>query len=74
MLKVTFTKREFEKLLEVIYFTPLQERIMHYRVEEKTRTEMADEEHCSVITIDREIKKIAEKIKKAYDDNLIVFW
>ena len=73
MLKVAFTKRELEKLLEVIHFTPMQKRIILYRLDEESRVMMASEEHCSVSTIDREIKEIAKKIKKAYDDNLIVF-
>lgn len=73
MLKVAFTKRELEKLLEVIHFTPMQKRIILYRLDEESRVKMAAEEHCSVSTIDREIKEIAKKIKKAYDDNLIVF-
>ena len=73
MLKVAFTKRELEKLLEVIHFTPMQKRIITYRLNEESRVKMAEEEHCSVSTIDREIKDIAIKIKKAYDDNLIVF-
>jgi hypothetical protein len=73
MLKVAFTKRELEKLLEVIHFTPMQKRIIIYRLDEESRVKMAEKEHCSVSTIDREIKDIAIKIKKAYDDNLIVF-
>lgn len=73
MLKVTFTKRELEKLLEVIHFTPMQKRIINYRLDEETRVKMAELENVSVSTIDREIKDIAIKIKKAYDDNLIVF-
>lgn len=73
MLKVAFTKRELEKLMEVIHFTPMQKRIINYRLDEETRVKMAELENVSVSTIDREIKDIAIKIKKAYDDNLIVF-
>lgn len=73
MLKVAFTKRELEKLLEVVHFTPMQKRIIIYRLDEESRVKMADLEKVSVSTIDREIKEIAKKIKKAYDDNLIVF-
>ena len=35
-----------------------------YRLDEIERVKMADLEKVSVATIDREIKKIAEKIKK----------
>jgi hypothetical protein len=73
MLKISFTKKELEELLDVIHFTPLQRRIIEYRLDEETRVSMADKENCSVSTIDREIKDIAIKIQKAYDSNLIVF-
>ena len=73
MLRISFTKRELQELLDTIHFTPLQRRIIEYRLDEKTRVEMADKEKCSVSTIDREIKDIAIKIRKAYDSNLIVF-
>lgn len=73
MLKISFTKKELEELLDVIHFTPLQRRIIKYRLDEETRVSMADKEKCSVSTIDREIKDIAIKIRKAYDSNLIVF-
>ncbi len=73
MLRISFTKKELEELLDVIHFTPLQRRIIEYRLDEETRVSMADKENCSVSTIDREIKDIAIKIQKAYDSNLIVF-
>ena len=59
--------------MEVIHFTPLQKRIIMYRLDEESRVKMADLEKVSVSTIDREIKEIAVKIRKAYDNNLIVF-
>ncbi len=73
MLRISFTKKELQELLDTIHFTPLQRRIIEYRLDEKTRVEMADKEKVSVSTIDREIKDIAIKIRKAYDSNLIVF-
>lgn len=73
MLKISFTKKELQELLDVIHFTPLQRRIIEYRLDEETRVSMADKENVSVSTIDREIKDIAVKIRKAYDSNLIVF-
>jgi hypothetical protein len=73
MLRISFTKKELEELLDAVHFTPLQRRIIEYRLDEKTRVEMADKENCSVSTIDREIKDIAIKVRKAYDSNLIVF-
>ena len=74
MLKLAFTKYELETLLDVMPFTPMQRRIIRYRIDEESRVKMAELENVSVATIDREIKDIAIKIKKAYDSNLIVFW
>ena len=54
MLRISFVEEEFVELQKKVYFTPIQKRIMEYRLEEIV----------SVATIDREIKKIADKIKK----------
>ena len=74
MLKIAFTKKELEMLLDIVHFTPMQKRIIGYRMDEESRIKMADMENVSVATIDREIKEIAVKIKKAIDNDLIVFW
>ena len=73
MLKISFTKKEIEQLMEVIHFTPMQKRIIQYKLDEESRVKMAELENVSVSTIDREIKKIAVKMKTAYDNNMIVF-
>ena len=73
MLKLAFTNNELEKIMDVIHFTPMQKRIIKYRMDEESRVKMADLEKVSVATIDREIKDIAIKIQKAFDSNLIVF-
>jgi len=73
MLKIAFTKKELEELMNVVHFTPIQKRIIEYRMDEDSRVKMAEQENVSVATIDREIKDIAIKIQKAYDSNLIVF-
>lgn len=64
MLRISFVEEEFIELQKKIHFTPLQKRIMQYRLDEIERVKMADLEKVSVATIDREIKKITEKIKK----------
>lgn len=64
MLKISFVAEELMELQKKIHFTPLQKRIIQYRLDEIERVKMAELEHCSVQTIDREIKKIADKIKK----------
>jgi len=73
MLKLAFTKYELETLLDVMPFTPMQRRIIKYRIDKESRMKMAELENVSVATIDREIKDIAKKIQKAFDSNLIVF-
>ena len=73
MLKITFTRRELEVLMNEVHFTPIQKRIIQYKLDEESRVKMAELEHVSIATIDREIKKIAVKVKTAYDSNLIVF-
>lgn len=64
MLRISFGENEFIELQKKIHFTPLQKRIIQYRLDEVERVKMADLENVSLATIDREIKKIAEKIKK----------
>lgn len=64
MLKLNFTKKELEELKEKVFLSEIQERIIEYRLREYSRVKMADLEHCSVQTIDKEISKIAKKIFK----------
>ena len=73
MLKLAFTKYELEALLDVMHFTPMQRRIIRYRIDEESRLKMAELENVSVATIDREIKDIANKIQKAYDSFNFLF-
>ena len=64
MLKLNFSKTELQELKEKIFLSERQERIIEYRLRDISRTMMADLEKCDKSTIDREIKKIAEKIMK----------
>lgn len=64
MLKLNFTKLELEQFKEKVFLSERQERIIEYRLKEYSRYKMADLENCDISTIDREIKKIAEKIMK----------
>lgn len=59
--------------MDEIHFTPMQKRIIGYRMDEESRVKMAELERCSTTTIDRELKEIKDKIKMAIDKNLIVF-
>ena len=64
MLKIEFTNQEINELKRKIHFTPMQERIINYRLDEFSIIKMSMLENCSVSTINREIKKIKRKIKK----------
>lgn len=64
MLKLEFTNQEINELKSKIHFTPMQERIINYRLDEFSIIKMSMLENCSVSTINREIKKIKRKIKK----------
>ena len=64
MFKLSFTKQEIEDIKNKVYLSEIQERILEYRLKEYSRIQMADKEKTSVATIDREIKKLVNKIKK----------
>lgn len=64
MLKLNFTKQELQELKEKIFLSEIQENILEYRLKEYSRVKMAQLEHCSVATIDKEINKLAKKIYK----------
>lgn len=64
MLKLEFTNKEIEEIKSKIHFTPMQERIIQYRLNEYSIVKMAMLESCSESTISREIKKIKKKIIK----------
>ena len=73
MLRIAFTKHELEELMELVHFTPMQKRIIQYKLDEESRVKMAELESVSISTLEREIKKIAIKIKSAYEKDVIVF-
>lgn len=64
MLKLEFNREELQALKDKLYLSEIQERIMEYRAKDYSRVKMAELEHTSTSTIDREIKKIAVKIAK----------
>lgn len=64
MLKLDFTNEEIDFIKSKIKFSERQERIIEYRRKEIEIVKMATLEHCDTRTIDREIAKIKQKIKK----------
>ena len=64
MLRLEFTKQEVDEIKSKIYLSELQERIFEYRLKEYSITKMAMLENVSESTINRELKKIKNKIMK----------
>lgn len=63
-MKFNFTKNEVKELYDNIYFSDIQKRILEYRLLDYSIVKISDIEHCSVSTINREIRKIKYKIEK----------
>lgn len=64
MLKLDLTRKEYDELIDKLMLNDFQKRILEYRIKEYSITKMSILEHCSESTINREIKKIKNKIKK----------
>ena len=64
MLKLDFSREEYENIKSKIFLNEFQERIFEYRIKEYSIAKMSILENCSESTISREIKKIKNKIKK----------
>lgn len=64
MFKIDLTRKEYDELISKLMLNEFQERILEYRIKEYSITKMSILEHCSESTINREIKKIKNKIKK----------
>jgi len=47
MLKFDFTNKELDEIKSKIRFTPLQQRIIDYRIDELSIVQMAMKECCS---------------------------
>lgn len=63
-LKIEFTNDEIKDIKSKIHFTPMQERILEYRMDELSIVQMSIKECCSESKISKEIKKIKHKINK----------
>ena len=81
MLKIDLTRKEYDELTNKLMLNEFQERILEYRIKEYSITKMSILEHCSESTINREIKKIKNKIKKViwlifffYGKNMTIIW
>jgi len=63
-LRLEFTNSEIDYIKSKIHFTPMQERIIKYRMDELSIVEMSMKENCSESKISKEIKKVKRKINK----------
>ena len=64
MLKFNVTKSELKSILENVYLSEMQERLITYRMRDLSIIQMADLEHCSPSKINKEIHKLKCKIEK----------
>lgn len=64
MLKIDLTREEYNELIDKLMLNEFQKRILEYRIKDFSIVEMSIKENCSESTINREIKKIKNKIKK----------
>lgn len=64
MFKLDLSRQEVEEIKAKIYLSEIQERILEYRLKEYSITKMAQIENCSESTINRELKKLKDKIDK----------
>ena len=71
-MKLSFTKKEIEELYENIYFSEFQKRILEYRLLDYSIIKISDIEHCSMSTINREIRKIKDKIIKYKENDIFL--
>lgn len=64
MLKLDFTRTEYNKICEELMLNDFQKRIFEYRIKNMSIVQMAMKENCSESLISKEIHKIKKKIMK----------
>ena len=64
MLKLDFTRAEYNKICEELMLNDFQKRIFEYRIKNMSIVQMAMKENCSESLISKEINKIKKKIMK----------
>ena len=64
VLKLSYSKEELQRILDSVYFSDIQERIIVYRMKDLSIIQIADLEHCSPSKINKEIRKIKCKLEK----------
>lgn len=64
MLKISFTTSELDAIDKEVNFTQLQKEIIQDKRDELSNTQICLKHNISQSSLSREIKKIADKIKK----------
>lgn len=64
MLTFNLTVDELDCVLDKVFLSEMQKRIIVYRMKDLSIVQMADLEHCSQSKINREIHKIKRKLEK----------
>jgi hypothetical protein len=65
MLKISLSKEELQqRILDKVYLSDIQERIIVYRMKDLSIVQMADLEHCSPSKINKEIHELKCKLKE----------
>lgn len=65
-LKLDFTKKEYEYILNNIFLSDLQKEILLDRLKGKSIIEISIKQNLSVDTINKQIRKIKNKILKIF--------
>ena len=73
MRRITYTKPEIEKILSVVNFVDIEEPVFVGKWKKKTTKELAYELKKGEATINRALDVALDKVKDAYDKNLIRF-
>lgn len=65
MNDIHWSPKVYKAFLENVYLTKFQRKVLDGRLDEKTRTELIDELHCSYSKLDRAISDIRQKYDEA---------
>lgn len=64
MFKLDLTKEDVDNIKSKVYLSDIQLRILEYRLKDLSITQMSLIENCSESTINREIRKLKNKLLK----------
>ena len=74
MNRIHYTKPEIDIILKVVKFVDIEENVFLGKWDKKTTKELSLELHKGEATINRYLYSALDKVKDAYDKNLIKMW